>query len=189
MRFIWIFAVFQEIIILIEHSENRIITQSGMFENEIGPRILQSSIQQTRALEEYKRHKLSATRFVSTLSKCCVKFSQIVCFLNTGLELFRSNLVLEIRIKWVCFLNTGLEISRSNLVLEIRIKWVYFRNSLLYIYTCWWSEIQKSNWNIRYSCKFSLHSQHLQLLTQKGWLLILTWYWCVCDLAVLTLHL
>ena len=30
-----------------------IITQSGLFENEIGPGVLQSSVQQTRVLEEY----------------------------------------------------------------------------------------------------------------------------------------
>ena len=42
---------------LIEHSENKVIpqsglfSQSGLFENEIGPRVLQSSVQQTRALQ------------------------------------------------------------------------------------------------------------------------------------------
>ena len=30
--------------ILIEHPENKIITQSAVFENEIGPEVLQSSV-------------------------------------------------------------------------------------------------------------------------------------------------
>ena len=30
-----------------EYSENRTITQSGLFENEIGPGMLESSVQQT----------------------------------------------------------------------------------------------------------------------------------------------
>ena len=36
----------------IEHPGNRIIFQSGMFENEIGPGVLQSSVRQTGVLEE-----------------------------------------------------------------------------------------------------------------------------------------
>ena len=35
---------------VIEHSKNKIITQSWLFENEIGPGVLQSSAQQTRVL-------------------------------------------------------------------------------------------------------------------------------------------
>ena len=31
----------------IDHSENKIIRQFGLFENEVGPSVLQSSIQQT----------------------------------------------------------------------------------------------------------------------------------------------
>ena len=45
----------------IEHSENGIIFQSGMFENEIGPGVLQSSIRQTRVLQEYQMNKPRAT--------------------------------------------------------------------------------------------------------------------------------
>ena len=45
----------------VEHSENRIIFQSRMFENEIGPGVLQSSVRQTRVLQEYQRHKPRAT--------------------------------------------------------------------------------------------------------------------------------
>ena len=37
----------------IEHSENIIIFQSVMFENEIGPGVHQSSVWQTRVLQEY----------------------------------------------------------------------------------------------------------------------------------------
>ena len=35
-----------------EHSENEIITQSGLFENKIGPGELESSAQQTLVLQE-----------------------------------------------------------------------------------------------------------------------------------------
>ena len=45
------------LIFLIEHSENKIITQSGLFENEIGPGVLQPSAQQTGMLQEYQRNK------------------------------------------------------------------------------------------------------------------------------------
>ena len=94
----WTFAVLQEIVILTEHSKNKIIIQSELFENEIGPRILQSSIQQARTLEEYKRHKQSATRFVSIQSVLCEIFANCM-FLKAGLELSGCNLVFEIRIK------------------------------------------------------------------------------------------
>ena len=88
----WTFAVLQEIVILTEHSKNKIIIQSELFENEIGPRILQSSIQQTQTLEEYKRHKQSATRFVSIQPVLCEIFANCM-FLKAGLELSRCNLV------------------------------------------------------------------------------------------------
>ena len=52
----------------IEHSENKVIMQFGLFENEIGPGVLLSSVQQTRALEEYQRHKPCATHYMSVLS-------------------------------------------------------------------------------------------------------------------------
>ena len=60
---------------LIEHSENKIVTQSGLFENEIGPGVLNSSIQQIRLLEEYQMHKPSVTEYVSILSKFCEIFA------------------------------------------------------------------------------------------------------------------
>ena len=47
--------------------ENKIVTQSGLFVNEIGCGVLQSSAQQTLALHEYQRHKTSATHYVSIL--------------------------------------------------------------------------------------------------------------------------
>ena len=37
----------------IEHSENKVVTQSGLFEIEIAPGALQTSVQGTRALQEY----------------------------------------------------------------------------------------------------------------------------------------
>ena len=40
-------AIKFENVVRIEHSENRIITQSEVFENEIGPGVLQSSVQKT----------------------------------------------------------------------------------------------------------------------------------------------
>ena len=52
----------------IKHSEYRIIRQSGLFENEIEPGVLHSSVQQTRALDEYEMYKPSATDYVSILS-------------------------------------------------------------------------------------------------------------------------
>ena len=51
----------------IEHSKNRIITQSGMFENEIGPRVLQSSIRQARVTQEYEWYNPCATDFVAAI--------------------------------------------------------------------------------------------------------------------------
>ena len=56
------------LLLTIEHSENKIITQSGMFENEIGPGLLESSVRQTHALQEYQRHRPCATDYVSILS-------------------------------------------------------------------------------------------------------------------------
>ena len=44
-----------------EHSENKIITQSGLFENEVGPGVLQSSIQQTN---------INARRIQKAQTKC-----------------------------------------------------------------------------------------------------------------------
>ena len=37
----------------IKHSENKIITQSEMSENEIGPGLFQFSVRQKRVLQEY----------------------------------------------------------------------------------------------------------------------------------------
>ena len=51
----------------IEDSENKIITQSGMFGNEVGPGVLQSSVRQTRMLQEYQRQELCATDCVDSV--------------------------------------------------------------------------------------------------------------------------
>ena len=42
----------------IEHSENKVIMQSGLAEDEIGPGVLQSSIKLTCLLQEYLAHKV-----------------------------------------------------------------------------------------------------------------------------------
>ena len=53
----------------IEHSENKIIRQSGMFGNrKIGPGLLQSNVRQTRARARTPRHTLRATDYMSILS-------------------------------------------------------------------------------------------------------------------------
>ena len=52
----------------IEHSENRITVQSWLTENEIGPGVLQSSIQKTCVLQEIQRHKAKTTDYTSILS-------------------------------------------------------------------------------------------------------------------------
>ena len=51
----------------IERSENKVIVQSGLFENEIGPGVLQSSVQQIRPFQEYQMHKTCATDCVDSV--------------------------------------------------------------------------------------------------------------------------
>ena len=80
----------------IEHSGNRIIFQSGMFENEIGSGVLQSSVRQTRVLQEYQRHKPCPTDYMSILSVLC-QILQIICLLITGPEHPGPSLVFEMR--------------------------------------------------------------------------------------------
>ena len=63
---------------LIKHSENRIIIQSVMFENEIGPGVLQSSVRQTRVLQEYQRHKPRPADYVPILSMLCEMFGNFM---------------------------------------------------------------------------------------------------------------
>ena len=57
----------------IEHSENRITFQSGMFENEIGLGVLQSSVQQARVLLEYQMQEPHATDYMHVDSVCVVR--------------------------------------------------------------------------------------------------------------------
>ena len=53
----------------IEHSENKIITQSRLTENEIGPGVLLSSVlRQTQVLQENQRQNLRTDHYVSNLS-------------------------------------------------------------------------------------------------------------------------
>ena len=70
--------------------------QSRLFEDEIGPGVIQSGVQQTRVLQEYQRYKPRAANYVSTLSLFCQIF-QILYFFNTRLEHSRTNLVFEMR--------------------------------------------------------------------------------------------
>ena len=93
---------------MIKHSENKIITRTGLFENKIGPEALHSRAQQTRALEEYQMHKLSATD-MCRFCLGCVKFLQIVCLLNAGMEHSRSSLVS----KYVIILFSGCSIGNE----------------------------------------------------------------------------
>ena len=51
-----------------EHSENKIIMQSGLIEKETGPGVLWSSIQKTYQLQESQTHKAQATDYVSNPS-------------------------------------------------------------------------------------------------------------------------
>ena len=57
----------------------------GMVENEIGPGMLQSTVRQTRLLQEYQRHKLRVTDYVLILSVLCESFADYMSF-HTGLE-------------------------------------------------------------------------------------------------------
>ena len=52
----------------IKHSENKVITLSGVFENEIGPGVLQSSILKSCMLWECQSQKAWATYYASILS-------------------------------------------------------------------------------------------------------------------------
>ena len=62
----------------------------------IRPRVLQSSVQQTRACKNIKdtNHK---QLIMFWFCPCCVKFLKVVCLLNAGLEHTRSDLVFEMR--------------------------------------------------------------------------------------------
>ena len=51
----------------IDHSENKLITLSGLFESKLGPGKLQSSVQQTRPVQECQRQKVLVSDYVSTL--------------------------------------------------------------------------------------------------------------------------
>ena len=65
-----------------------------MFENEIGPGVLQSSVRQTRVLQKYQKHKPRATDSVLILSVLC-EIMHILCLLNTGSEHSGSDLIFK----------------------------------------------------------------------------------------------
>ena len=70
--------------------------QTELFEKEIGPGVLQSSVRKACVLQECQRHKGKATNYISILSF----LSGILaaeCLLNAKLEHSRSNLVFDIR--------------------------------------------------------------------------------------------
>ena len=51
----------------IGHSENKIFSQSLLFENEVGHGVLQSSFQHTHPTHECQRHRAQSTRDVFIL--------------------------------------------------------------------------------------------------------------------------
>ena len=53
--------------LLTEHFENKIITQTGLFGNKIGPGVLQSRVHQTCLLQECQRHKALEREQISIL--------------------------------------------------------------------------------------------------------------------------
>ena len=61
-----------------KNSENRIITQPGLLDNEIGHGVLQSSVQQRWALQEYQSHKPRETGYVFILSLLCEMFADCI---------------------------------------------------------------------------------------------------------------
>ena len=69
---------------MIEHSENNIIRQSGLFENETGPGVLHSSVQKTRVLEVYKG--TNQVKLIMCPLSVLYEISADVCLLNGGLE-------------------------------------------------------------------------------------------------------
>ena len=75
----------------IEHSENKIITQSGLSGEKIGPGVLHSRVQQTSVLQEYQRHKQCATNYVS-LFLFCELFADCTGIANNDLAWFESYL-------------------------------------------------------------------------------------------------
>ena len=52
----------------IEHPENNIIAQSGLFQNEIGPGVFQFNAQWTWTLQKCQKHKAQTTDYISILS-------------------------------------------------------------------------------------------------------------------------
>ena len=80
--------------VTIEHSGNKTIVQSGLFENEIGHGVLQSSVQKTRTPKaQSKGHLLYF--ILSYLSGILAG----ECSLNARLEHPRSNLII---LFWEC---------------------------------------------------------------------------------------
>ena len=71
--------------------------QSGLFKNETEPGMLQSSVQQTRVLQEFQKHKPCATDYVSFLFLPLELFADCMFADRAGLGHSRPNLVFETR--------------------------------------------------------------------------------------------
>ena len=74
----------------IEHSGNKNIRQSGTFQNEIGPGVRQSRVQQARTLEECKMHKAYTTDHTSILPLLSEILARYIV-LSAWLDHSRSN--------------------------------------------------------------------------------------------------
>ena len=73
----------------IKHFEIKVsIKQSGIFEDEVGPGVLQLSVQQIYTLSECQGTKLRPLR-VFLFCPDCLAFLQKACLLMAGLEHFR----------------------------------------------------------------------------------------------------
>ena len=78
-----------------EHSENKIIIQSGLFENEVGPGVFQYSIQQTCMHQKNAKGKKFRPLKVSEFCVSYLEIFQNIFLLNTGMKHSRSILVLN----------------------------------------------------------------------------------------------
>ena len=76
--------------------KKRIITLFGLFENEIGPGVLQLTVQKVSTLQENKGTRSQPLKMFR-FCPCCLEFLKGICLLNGGLDHSRSSLVSEIR--------------------------------------------------------------------------------------------
>ena len=105
----------------IEHSENKIVTNSGMLENEIRPGVLQSSVRHTRVLQEYQKRKSRAADYVSILF-VLPDFLRILCLLNIGSEQSRSNLVFEMHNNFICGMLYESDVQCYHVTIRVHVR-------------------------------------------------------------------